>query len=116
VELPVDPPLGLFADSGYRSTRIELRPRDRLVLVTDGMLERNAAGLDLPEIIADGRKSHPREAVRVLADRVLQVCDGVLGDDATVLCLDWHGQHGRDRSTSHGSDDFPRSNGGPDGH
>jgi serine phosphatase RsbU (regulator of sigma subunit) len=104
VELPVDLPLGLFPDTTYRGTDVALEPGDRLVLVTDGMLERNAAELDLAREIADTRKLHPREAVRALADRVLEVLDGVLADDATVLCLDWHGGHGRDRNTVHGAD------------
>jgi serine phosphatase RsbU (regulator of sigma subunit) len=109
IGLPVDLPLGLFADSSYRSTQIALNPGDRLVLVTDGMLERNAAGLDLARAIAETRKTHPREAVRALADRVLGVSGGSLADDATVLCLDWHGEHGRDRNTAHGADTHPRS-------
>ena len=104
VELPVDLPLGLFADTTYRATEIVLRPGDRLVLVTDGMLERNAAGLDLGVAIAATRMLHPREAVRALADHVLDVTDKVLADDATVLCVDWLGDHGRDRSTVHGAD------------
>jgi serine phosphatase RsbU (regulator of sigma subunit) len=103
VELPVDLPLGLFADTTYRATELVLRPGDRLVLVTDGMLERNAAGLDLGVAIADTRMLHPREAVRALADLVLDVTGDVLADDATVLCVDWHGGHGRDRRTVHGA-------------
>ena len=104
VDLPVDLPFGLFADTAYRSTILTLAAGDRLVLVTDGMLERNAAGLDLADVIADTRLLHPREAVRTLADRVLDVTGGVLADDATVLCLDWHGDHGLDRRTLHGAD------------
>ncbi len=103
VELPVDLPLGLFADTTYRATDFVLRPGDRLVLVTDGMLERNAAGLDLDVAIADTRMLHPREAVRALADLVLDVSGDVLADDATVLCVDWYGGHGRDRRTAYGA-------------
>ena len=103
IELPVDLPLGLFADTTYRGTELVLHPGDRLVLVTDGMLERNAAGLDLAQEIADTRTLHPREAVRALADRVLDVTGDVLTDDATVLCVDWHGGHGRERTTVHGA-------------
>ena len=104
IELPVDLPLGLFADTTYRGTELVLHPGDRLVLVTDGMLERNAAGLDLAQAIADTRTLHPREAVRALADRVLDVTGDVLTDDATALCVDWHGGHGRERTTVHGAD------------
>lgn len=104
VELPDDLPLGLFPEAPYRSTTIALRPDDRLVLVTDGMLERHAAGLDLTRAIRDTRPLHPREAVRALADRVLAVTGGSLHDDATVLCLDWHGQHGEERESRYGAD------------
>jgi len=110
IELPVDLPFGLFADTTYRGTDLTLRPGDRLVLVTDGMLERNAAGFDLARAMADTRRLHPREAVRALADRVLGETGGVLADDATVLCIDWLGGHGRDRSTVHGADRPTRTN------
>jgi len=103
IELPADLPFGLFADSTYRGTDLTLRPGDRLVLVTDGMLERNAAGLDLAQAIADTRMLHPREAVRALADLVLDVTGDVLADDATVLCIDWLGGHGQERSTARGA-------------
>ena len=99
----MDLPLGLFADTTYRATELALRPGDRLVLVTDGMLERNAAGLDLDVAIADTLTLHPREAVRALADLVRDVSGDVLADDATVLCVDWHGGHGRDRRTAYGA-------------
>ncbi|MGN6635845.1 MAG: PP2C family protein-serine/threonine phosphatase [Oryzihumus sp.] len=104
VELPVGLPLGLFPDASYRGSHLTLEPGDRLVLVTDGMLERNAAGLDLPQAISETRMLHPREAVRAMADRVLEATGQLLSDDATVLCLDWHGGHGRDRSSVHGAE------------
>ena len=68
------------------------------------MLERNAAGVDLPAAIGETRSLHPREAVRALADRVLEATGHALSDDATVLCLDWHGGHGRDRDSVHGAE------------
>jgi serine phosphatase RsbU (regulator of sigma subunit) len=104
VDLPVDLPLGVFADATYRSSLIALQPGDRFVLVTDGMLERHAAGLNLLQAISDTRMLHPREAVRALADDVLAATGGVLNDDATVLCLDWHGEHGGDRDSAYGAD------------
>jgi hypothetical protein len=60
--------------------------------------------VDFAGAIVDTRALHPREAVRALADRVLKETGQKLNDDATVLCVDWHGEHGRDRSTSHGAD------------
>ena len=102
--LYVDLPLGLFGDTAYRTSRVDLEPGDRIVLLTDGMLERNADNVDLPRAIVETRSLHPRDAVRALADRVLEATDGALSDDATVLCLDWHGDHGRDRVTRHGAE------------
>jgi serine phosphatase RsbU (regulator of sigma subunit) len=104
IELPAELPLGLFPDTTYRGCRLSLQPGDRLVFVTDGMLERKAAGMDVPGAIHDTRSLHPREAVRAMADRALEATGEVLSDDATVLCLDWHGGHGRDRGSVHGAE------------
>jgi serine phosphatase RsbU (regulator of sigma subunit) len=104
LELAADLPLGLFRETTYRSTRLDLLPGDRVILLTDGMLERNAAAVDLPAAIRETMSLHPREAVRALADRVLAATDDGLSDDATVLCLDWHGGHGRDRESYHGAE------------
>jgi serine phosphatase RsbU (regulator of sigma subunit) len=102
--LPIDVPFGMFGDTPYRVTDLHLEPGDRLVLVTDGMLERNAAAIDLPAAIRDAAPLHPREATAALADSVLAATDGSLSDDATVLCLDWYGGHGRGRTTDSGAD------------
>ena len=104
VPLPPDVPLGLFRDSAYRSTDVTLEPGDRLVLVTDGMLERDAAGVDLSAEIGRTRLLHPRETTRSLADMVLAACGPDLADDATLLILDWHGGHGDARVTVAGAE------------
>jgi serine phosphatase RsbU (regulator of sigma subunit) len=104
VDLRVDLPLGLFEDSAYGSTRVPLRPGDRVVLVTDGMLERNVADVDVADAVRDSADLHPREMVRVLADSALTAAGQALQDDATVLCLDWHGAHGQSRSSVSGAD------------
>ena len=104
VDLPVDLPLGMFRDTSYRSSQVGLEPGDRIVFLTDGMLERGAVWVDLATAIAQTRPLHPREAVRALADRVLEATGHALKDDATVLCLDWHGGHGQDRDTRNGAD------------
>jgi serine phosphatase RsbU (regulator of sigma subunit) len=104
LELPGNFPLGMFADSGYRCGEIALQPGDRLVVVTDGMRERNAATLDLPAALRSLAELHPREAVRALADAVLQVAGPVLADDATLLILDWYGGHQRPRRSNAGAD------------
>jgi serine phosphatase RsbU (regulator of sigma subunit) len=107
VELSPGLPLGMFPDCSHAETRLQLQPGDRLVFVTDGMLERNAAALDLVAAIADTRSLHPRETTRQLADNVLAATGPVLADDATLLVLDWHGHHdqeGGDRDTVAGAD------------
>jgi len=103
VDLPPDLPFGLFSGATYSSTSLALKSGDRLVLVTDGMVERNAKDLDLPEMIARTSDQHPREAARHLADMVLEATGHVLADDATLLMLDWHGDHGHGRDTTSGS-------------
>ena len=74
------------------------------MLVTDGMLERKAATLDLIAEISRSRKLHPREATRRLTDKVLQTSGPTLADDATMLVLDWYGGHWADRTTVAGAD------------
>jgi serine phosphatase RsbU (regulator of sigma subunit) len=43
LHLPGNFPLGMFPEAGFRAGDIALQPGDRLVVVTDGMRERNAA-------------------------------------------------------------------------
>ncbi|MBM0275421.1 PP2C family protein-serine/threonine phosphatase [Micromonospora tarensis] len=102
--LPPNFPLGMFADTGHRAGEIALRPGDRLVVVTDGMRERNAANLDLPTMLRLITDLHPREAARALADAVLEVSGPTLADDATLFIIDWHGGHSEDRRTRAGAD------------
>jgi serine phosphatase RsbU (regulator of sigma subunit) len=104
LDLPANLPLGLFADTSYQEVVLQLEAGDRLVFVTDGMLERNAAAFDLKAAIASTRSLHPRETTRRLADNVLEVSGAVLADDATLLVLDWHGHHSRGRTTVAGAD------------
>ncbi|MFN2539730.1 MAG: PP2C family protein-serine/threonine phosphatase [Mycobacteriales bacterium] len=104
LDLPADLPLGLFEHATYRSTTVHLAVEDRVVVVTDGMLERAAASLDLKVHIRQTRHLHPREATRALADLVIAASGGVLADDACLLMLDWHGDHGKPRRTVAGAD------------
>ena len=90
VDLPADPALGVV-DIQHRTHRIELEPGDRLLLVTDGFLERNAVRVDIASTLEQNVERHPREIVRELARNVLSATQGNLRDDATVLCVDWHG-------------------------
>ncbi|HET9632351.1 MAG TPA: PP2C family protein-serine/threonine phosphatase [Terrabacter sp.] len=109
VALAPDVPFGLFADTEYHSTELALEPGDRLVLVTDGMLERNAAGVDLSDQISRTRELHPREASRRLTGLVLEQCGHALSDDATIMVLDWYGHHGRARRTTAGAEQWRAS-------
>ncbi|MGC0208062.1 PP2C family protein-serine/threonine phosphatase [Streptomyces levis] len=91
VRLAVNLPFGVAAPTPYRVQELQLRPGDRLILLTDGMQDRGAAAVDLASLVHDTRAQHPREAVRSLTAAVLAACHGNLRDDATVLILDWHG-------------------------
>ncbi|MFC7490202.1 MULTISPECIES: PP2C family protein-serine/threonine phosphatase [unclassified Knoellia] len=104
MDLRVDLPLGMFGDTTYGTTTHVLEPGDRLVLITDGMLERNVASVDLPETLRATRALHPREAVRALADAALAAAGNSLEDDATVLCVDWHGRHDEPRRALGGAE------------
>lgn len=104
VDLPPGLPLGLFADQPYEELAFALQPGDRLVFVTDGMLERRAAVVDLVAEITTTHEMHPRETTRRLADAVLAATGPVLADDATLMVLDWHGTRDGDRHTVAGAD------------
>jgi serine phosphatase RsbU (regulator of sigma subunit) len=83
VELAADPPFGTVRDYRYRVQPLPLEPGDRLLFLTDGMLERNAASLDVPALVAASANHHPREAVQHLMTAVLEAAGGELKDDAT---------------------------------
>ena len=42
-------------------------------------------------MVASGADMHPREAVQHLIQALLEATGGELNDDATAMCLDWHG-------------------------
>ena len=104
LELAADPPFGIVPGVGYRVQPLELVPGDRLVFVTDGALDRNAATADVIGLVADTRDLHPREVVQEINRAVLRAVDDKLRDDATVLCLDWYGGGERDREAYAGAD------------
>src|SRR6184192_410089 len=103
VHLEADRPFGLQAGGGYRVQALQLEVGDRLMFVTDGMLERDAARMNIAAILSAGMNMHAREAVQHLTQEVLQASGGELRDDATALCLDWHGGLPRDREATSGA-------------
>ena len=105
VALEADPPFGIVRGIEYRVQRFPLEPGDRILFLTDGMMERNAATVDIEALLAAGAAMHPREAVQHLVHALLEATDGAPEDDATVMCLDWHGGPPRDRLTDSGAND-----------
>lgn len=91
LELLPDAPFGVAVERDYRVQEHHLEPGDRLLFVTDGLLERNASKVDIPSVLLARRSDHPRELVQELTRAVVRACGGELEDDATVLCFDWHG-------------------------
>lgn len=101
----IDMPFGFHAPHTYRVQSLDLRPGDRLVMLTDGMLEeRSANSRDLSDLIVRTRALHPREASRTLIAAIIDANDGHLQDDATVMCLDWHGVGHSRRNADTGAD------------
>ncbi|MEU6742797.1 PP2C family protein-serine/threonine phosphatase [Streptosporangium sandarakinum] len=90
VTLEADPPFGVEVPGSYRVQHLDLRAGDRLILLTDGMQERNAAAVDLPALLRATRHQHPRQVIQALTGAVMDACQSRMADDATVMCLDWH--------------------------
>ncbi|MCE3551687.1 serine/threonine-protein phosphatase [Pseudonocardia sp. RS11V-5] len=105
VELAVDIPFGIDPEWRYRVQELVLEPGDRIVFLTDGMLERDAAHLPLIDMLLKTRSAHPREVVQALGAALLDATDGDLRDDATVMCLDWYGGPPRRRRSRGGADE-----------
>jgi serine phosphatase RsbU (regulator of sigma subunit) len=104
IHLTVEPPFGVVPGRVFQPQPFPLEPGDRVVFLTDGMQERNAASLDVATALVATAALHPREVVHALGDAVLHATGGDLRDDATVVCLDWYGGPPRRRATEQGAD------------
>ncbi len=104
IELRVEAPFGVVPGKSFEVQAFPLEPGDRIVLLTDGMQERNAVNLDVAAALADTAALHPREVVHALGAAVLDATDGDLRDDATMVCLDWFGGPRRSRNSEQGAD------------
>ena len=104
IDLRVEPPFGVLPGKSFDVQPFPLRPGDRIVLLTDGMQERNAVNLDVAAALADSADLHPREVVHELGAAVLKETGGDLRDDATMVCLDWYGGPQRGRNSEQGAD------------
>jgi len=91
VDLEPDLVLGVLPDLAYQAQQLRLEPGDRLVLLTDGMFERKAAGAGVAVLLGSLGRTHPREVAQILTRAVLDVTAGAVRDDATVMVLDWYG-------------------------
>ena len=104
VPLEADPPFGALPNATFHVQTLPLEPGDRLMFLTDGVLERAAANIDVRAMLAASGNDHPRQAVQNLIGAAVRASGGTLADDATAMCLDWHGGAPRDRVTEAGAD------------
>lgn len=86
-------PLGMFRDGEYRADRIDLSPRDFLLLYTDGLSETMSPS---NEEYGPGRATHVAAGVHSNAEALVQACMADVaafrsaaprGDDLTVMAL-----------------------------
>jgi serine phosphatase RsbU (regulator of sigma subunit) len=89
-ELELDPelPLGMFEETVYTEQHVDIRPGDRVLIVSDGA---HSADLDLERTLRGARLLAPAEVSRHVV-RSLRPGWGDQGprDDAVVVCFDWH--------------------------
>lgn len=98
VELDAQLPIGLFEATDYRPQPIELLEGDRIVLVSDGVVDASIKGgpefgeTRLEAAILATVEATPHEAVRQLVRTLGDYHQGEQRDDATILILDWRGR------------------------
>jgi len=93
LELDAQLPAGLFESTTYRTQTVQLKAGDRLVLVTDGVLEAGTPGPEFGEDRLSGlllATAHltPHQCVAEVLHTVRSYAPR-MHDDATVVCLDW---------------------------
>ncbi len=97
LDVPSQLPMGMFEETIYEQRSLQLAPGDRLVLVSDGVVEARPDG---GEEFGDDRLCARLEALAAASAgetvrrliRELRDWEGEdLRDDITVLVVDWHG-------------------------
>src|SRR5688572_18650445 len=113
IDLRIGPPFGVVPGKSFDVQRFPLEPGDRIVLLTDGMQERNAVDLDVAAALAASADLHPREVVQELGAAILKETGGDRRDDATMVCIDWYGGPPRRRNSEQGADPDRASSAAP---
>ena len=115
IDLVAQEPFGALEETTWSTQALPLEAGDRVLFLTDGMLERNAEGLDIPALMLTTAHLHPREAIQHLTHALLEAVGGELADDATSLCFDWHGGAQGHRESHAGAEHrTQRNTAGPD--
>jgi serine phosphatase RsbU (regulator of sigma subunit) len=95
VPLAPDLPIGLFADSQFHHQRLSFTPGDRILLLTDGIIEARPdkgepfGAQRVTDLLLATAGDHPTEVVRKLTHAVLDHRVTALADDATAVCVDY---------------------------
>ncbi|MCK2245060.1 MULTISPECIES: PP2C family protein-serine/threonine phosphatase [unclassified Crossiella] len=97
VHLEPQLPLGMFDSTVYVEQEFNIRPGDRLFLLSDGIYESVFNGRryadSLERLLKTTANLHPGEAIRALLHDLRAFCqDQYLDDDAVGVCLDWVGR------------------------
>lgn len=90
-------PMGLFTERTFAPIELDLEPGDRLVLVSDGVVEGLLQTGDqygdrwLADRVGETAGLPTRQAVEALQRDLVRQVDDRLHDDATFVVLDWRG-------------------------